>query len=459
MPSSQPRYELQTLLGATLPCTCGVEHTVHTQAIVLQRDALSQVAACAAQHLPGRHVLVVSDDITHAIAGQRVSQQLQQAGYDVQEHVLPSPPEGRVMADDDTIAAVRAGLRPETDFAVAVGAGTVNDLVKLATFQAGLPFLTCPTAVSVNGFTSAIAAVMSQGVKRTLPAHLPTAVVADVDVIAASPTLMRQAGLGDLLSKSVSSADWKLGHLIKGGYYCETPLRMVEQAEAACRDHAVEIGQGEPNGIAALTQGLLLSGLSMAGAGSSSPASGGEHLLSHYWDMTAHDRGREEHLHGCQVGVATLVTARLYDKLRQLQPEAIDWDGLRRTYPDWPQVERELRGVHGPLADEVLLEAQKKYMPLEAKQREWEWIRRHWRALWEELDAILMPSASLREILQAAGAPLTVRELGIGADELRTAFLHAKDIRGRYTVLDFAHDLGVLGPLCDAVLEESGALG
>jgi hypothetical protein len=60
--------------------------------------------------------------------------------------------------------------------------------------------------------------------------------------------------------------------------------------------------------------------------------------------------------------------------------------------------------------------------------------------------------------LLAAGAPTTVHELGISVEELRTAFLHAKDIRGRYTVLDFAHDLGVLEAMGEEVLHDSGVL-
>jgi hypothetical protein len=51
-----------------------------------------------------------------------------------------------------------------------------------------------------------------------------------------------------------------------------------------------------------------------------------------------------------------------------------------------------------------------------------------------------------------------MRELGISVTELRSAFLHARDIRGRYTVLDFAHDLGVLAAWCDDVLAQSGVL-
>ncbi|RMF94454.1 MAG: sn-glycerol-1-phosphate dehydrogenase [Nitrospinota bacterium] len=459
MSTPTPPFSIQQLLGKTLSCTCGVEHTIPTQAVIIAEGALEQVPSCCTRYLPGKQVLLVVDEVTYRIAGERVQKYLADAGYAVEPLFLRTRADGRVVADDENVAHVRTRIRDAIDFLVAVGAGTVNDVAKLASYQAERPYLVCPTAPSMNGFTSGIAAILSRGVKRTIPAHTPVAVVADLNILSTAPPAMIRAGLGDMISKPVSNADWKLTQLIKGGYYCEVPLRIVEEAEQACRANAAAIGQGEKGAIGILTEALILSGFSMVVAGSSSPASGGEHLLSHYWDMTAHWHGREENFHGAQVGVATLVSATLYEKLQRLDPQAIDWTALRRQYPDWEELEQSLHKIHGPLAVEVIAEARKKYLPLPEKEKEWQWIRENWDTIWQELSPILVPAARIREILLAAGAPTTMRELGIGAEELRTAFLHAKDIRGRYTVLDFAHDLGVLEGLCEEVLSESGVLG
>jgi glycerol-1-phosphate dehydrogenase [NAD(P)+] len=458
MDQSPHALALQDLLGRTLSCTCTGTHVVPTRAAILAAGALEQVGACAAQYLPGPRALLVDDDTTHGLAGARATALLQQAGYDVEVLTFAVPTDGRVVANDATVDVVQAAIQPDVNGCVAVGAGTINDVVKLASFRSGRPYLVCATAPSMNGYTSAIAAILSKGVKRTIPAHPPVAVIADLELLAAAPARMARAGLGDMLSKTVSTADWKLAYLIKGGYYCDLPLRLVEHAEQACRRSAEAIGRGAPEGIEALTEALLLSGISMVVAGSSSPASGGEHLLSHYWDMTAHWHGRQEQLHGAQVGVATLVTATLYEKLRALDPATIDLAALRRQYPEWSAQAQALRQLHGPLGDEIVAEARQKYVPLAQKECEWTYVLEHWHAIWEELAAILTPAAQLREILLAAGAPTSIRELGISAAELRTAFLHARNIRGRYTVLDFAHDLGVLEAWCDDVLAESGVL-
>ena len=450
---------LEGLLGQRPPCSCDVEHVVPTRAVSLGAGALNDLAALCGRFVHGQTALVVDDQTTHDIAGRRVERMLERAGYRVAHHTLQPSYGERLIASDHTVESVQALIQSDIDFLVAVGAGTVNDIVKLASFRAHRPYIVCCTAPSMNGFTSAIAAILSKGVKRTVAARPPMAVVADLDILVTAPLLMMRAGLGDMLSKPVSTADWKLAHLIKGEYYCNLPLRIVEQAEQACRRHAEAIGRAAVQGVHSLTEALLLSGISMVVAGSSSPASGGEHLLSHYWDMTAHWYGREEHLHGAQVGVATLVTATLYEKLQQLHPAAIDLQRLRRDYPDWPALEPELRRIHGPLGDAVVAEARKKYVPLAQKEREWQFIVEHWQTIWDALRGILMPARHIREVFLAAGAATTIGALGISVEELRLAFMHARDIRGRYTVLDFAHDLGVLEALADEVLEDSGVIG
>lgn len=458
MTKPDENLQLSDLAAKTFACTCGIDHTIAVQEMLLQQDALPQIADVVRRHLPGKNGLLIADAVTYPLAGNRTLEYLADADYNLGVLLLPARPDGHVVADDQTVDYVYRHISPSIDFLLAVGSGTVNDVAKLASFKAERPYLVCPTAPSMNGFTSAVAAILSGGVKRTMAAHLPVAVVADVGVLSTAPTVMMRAGLGDLISKPVSNADWRLAHMIKGEYYCDLPLRLVEQAERACRQHAVAIGQGTIMGAQTLTEALLRSGCSMAIAGSSSPASGGEHLLSHYWDMTAHWHGRQENFHGAQVGVATLVTATLYEKLRQVDPGQIDVIDLSRQYPTWAQYESAMQHIHGPLAAAVIPEAQKKYMALEQKEAEWHFIVENWSAIWQQLDAILSPAADIREILSQAGAPTTISELGVGEEELRTAFLHARDMRGRYTVLDFAHDLGLLSTLCDEVLQSSGVL-
>ncbi len=452
------KYSIENLLGKTIPCTCGVKHAICTKEVIIAENALGEIASCCKQCLPGKRVLLVADQVTWRVAGERVAKNLETAEYSVEVLCLQAGRNKQVTADDKNVHLVRNAICPGIDFLIAVGAGSINDLVKLASYQSGRPYIVVPTAPSMNGYTSNIAAIMSKGIKRTMPAHAPVGVVADLQILATAPEDMVQAGLGDMLSKPVANADWKLSHLIKGEYYCGFPLHIVQEAEHTCRTHAMAIGSGERAAIRILTEALIFSGFSMVIAGSSAPASGGEHLISHYWDMTAHRYGREKRLHGAQVGVATLVTSTLYEKIRQLEPENINMTRLRKQYPNWETQSRKLQKIHGSLAKKVVTEARKKYLPLSKIEREWTFILENWQTIWKELTPCLIPSARIKKILVQAGAPTTVRELGISAHELGHAFLHARDIRSRYTILDFAADLGVLESFSQDVLEESGVL-
>ena len=60
-------------------------------------------------------------------------------------------------------------------------------------------------------------------------------------------------------------------------------------------------------GIRLLATGLLLNGIAMEIAGSSRPASGSEHLISHALDLIS----ARPRLHGLQVGVASYVVSLL----------------------------------------------------------------------------------------------------------------------------------------------------
>ena len=93
---------------------------------------------------------------------------------------------------------------------------------------------------------------------------------------------MIAAGLGDLLSRSVSLADWYLSHRLSGTEFSAETTALVEESGRLCDGLASELPNRAPIAIARLMTALLISGEAMAQAGSSAPASGAEHLISHY---------------------------------------------------------------------------------------------------------------------------------------------------------------------------------
>jgi glycerol-1-phosphate dehydrogenase [NAD(P)+] len=118
-----------------------------------------------------------------------------------------------------------------------------------------------------------------------------------------------------------------------GDYFCGIPVAVAEEAVITSIRQADTIRANKPDGLSVLIDALLRSGIAMVLAGSSSPASGGEHLISHLWDMTAHWMGRTPALHGQQTRVTTLISLALFQKILSLEPEVIQRKDVNPEYP------------------------------------------------------------------------------------------------------------------------------
>ncbi|MBN2526450.1 MAG: sn-glycerol-1-phosphate dehydrogenase [Deltaproteobacteria bacterium] len=447
---------LEKLAGFATRCACGKIHSIDIQKFGIGEGAIGHVGELANSLITVKKAGLVADAITLSVAGHDVQERLQSSGFEVTLCVVPDGEGGRPHATYETVLDVERQLH-QTDFIVAVGSGTINDLGKLASYRLGIPYLVVATAPSMNGYTSAIAAIMKDGLKQTVDCHQPVAVIADIDILKRAPAHLVQAGLGDLESKPVSTADFMLSSLLRGTYYCPVPGQVVAEAEARAAACAADLAHGDIHAIRVLTEALLLSGCSMKLAGSSSPASGGEHLISHYWDMTAQNENRVEGFHGAQVGVATIVTATLYEYLRQLSPDSIDIDTLVSTRLSAADERRAVIKRHGVFGELAADEMQQKRLDDDAYRFELEYVKSHWDDIWKSL-SMLKSAAEIRAVLQAAQCPVTVEALGLSDAQLKYSFLHAREIRGRFTVLDFAADLGVHGNAAAQVLSDSHCL-
>lgn len=281
--------------------------------IALKSGALVE----AAEYVSDKYnsVVLVADSITFAAAGRELRERLASAGGDIAVTVtlVHANGVGDVVADEASVVQVLLDLqRSEADALVAVGAGTIHDIVRYAAYTGGVDFISVPTAPSVDGFTSKGAPLLIRGEKITVAAVGPAAIFADIAVLRQAPAPMIAAGFGDMLGKLTSLFDWEFGHLAGGESYDPFVAAITEQALEICLAHVEAIGARTEEGIAVLMQALIDSGLAMLIFGQSHPASGAEHHLSHYWEMAFIREGRKQLLHGAKVGVACAVIADLY---------------------------------------------------------------------------------------------------------------------------------------------------
>ena len=432
-----------------------------TQRVTLERDLLGRVEPFVADLLPEGHWLVVADATTWEVAGAQVEAGLREAGRATSRYLIePGDGEEVPVADDAKVELLRAALvasrAEEAPVAalIAVGAGTVNDIAKMAAFKADLPYAVVGTAPSMNGYTSSIAALLSDGVKTTQPCRAPVACLADLDVMAESPYRMIASGLGDLISKPVSNADWRLSFRLLDAHYADNVMVLVDEAARLLEGVAPGLAARDPEAVGRLTASLCLSGLAMSVAGTSAPASGGEHLISHYIDMTHFAFGEPHDFHGCQVGVGTITTAALYEKLAALDPSTIDVDALVRGWTPWDEHRQRLEAHFGKLASAVLPHAEAAYPSPEQLRDRLTRLVTHWDDIIADVRTTLRTAADIRGELLQARCPVTFEQIHVAPARARDAIRRSKDIRARYTILHLAAELGHLDAWADEVLAE-----
>src|SRR6056297_721710 len=217
------------------------------------------------------------------------------------------------------------GLPARCDAVVGIGGGRALDVAKYVAFLASKPYVAVPTSLSNDGFSSPGASLTVAGRRRSLPSALPYGVVVDTTVCGQAPLPLWHSGVGDLVAKITAVHDWKLAFHAVG-----TP---VNGLAALLSDATVHQFTSSPNrddeGVRLLATALLLNGIAMEICGSSRPASGSEHLISHALDELTPG----QHLHGIQVGVATYMVSRLQgqgtDRIATVLDRTGFWDTVR----------------------------------------------------------------------------------------------------------------------------------
>jgi glycerol-1-phosphate dehydrogenase [NAD(P)+] len=424
-------------------CQCGTSHRVETQTIVVAEDANEQLASFAASQ-GWRDAVLIMDPNTEEAAGSRVARELEGAGVRVVP--LRFPNRTGLRADGEALAAARESIRRnEGGGVVAVGSGVITDITRYAAHLEDRGFVSVPTAASMDGYASGVAAMELGGVKVTFPARAPQAIFADPVVIAAAPPEMTRSGLGDLLGKATARTDWLAAHLLYGETFCpEADARVLAPLTYAAKQ-ADAVLSGEPAAIERLLEGLVQSGIAMAMMGNSRPASGCEHLASHFWDLLA-ARGLRRHApHGLQVGYATQFAMRLQRFAfaggvpTLATPHAHELLGAGAR--DWL----------GEPASEIVDAMAEKRDFVVAGAAHWPGQGR-WEALRSRVAAALELFPTVETAFAAAEIPPEPGFLGVDAPILRATFRYACRLRARYTVLDFLEGQGVLEDALDVAL-------
>jgi glycerol-1-phosphate dehydrogenase [NAD(P)+] len=432
-----------------------------TEAVVIGAGVLDRVADVFADAFGDRPAVVVADGHTWEVAGSSVHARLADAGREVRDpYRFPAAP--TLYADYDNIRTLIDALRDVDATPVAVGSGTLNDIVKRASHELERPYLCVATAASMDGYTAFGAAITKEGYKQTMTCPAPRAVLADVDVLTRAPAPMTSAGYADLLAKIPAGADWILADALEVEPIDEAVWDLVQSGLRSATGRPAELDAGDAEAMDALIEGLVMSGLAMQAASSSRPASGAEHQFSHLWEMEHLGQDDDPPLsHGFKVGLGSIATSALYERELARDLSALDVDAAVDAWPAWDEVERQVRSEHTePGLDEAAVaETKAKYVSGDELRARLGLLRERWPGLRERLSEQLLRASGSRGRRAAAGAPTSPADIGLDVDRFRTTYRRAQMIRRRFTILDLCQQAGILDECVEELFARDGFWG
>jgi glycerol-1-phosphate dehydrogenase [NAD(P)+] len=350
---------------------------------------------------------------------------------------------GTVRADEETVEQSVAEVG-EHRLLVSVGSGTLTDIAKVTALRTGSHHVAVQTACSINGFIADRSVLVIAGAKRTVHSRWPDILVADTDILASAPWQLNLAGVGDLSTVPNAVAEWRLaarfGH---GPRYHPAVVDDVLAAHDVLPELARAARDAEPAGIADLARLLAVSGLSMGIVGSTAPASGTEHAVSHLMEMARTRQGRPAAAHGMQVTVATRLAVRVWqlvdatigsgDAKVRIPEEATSRDAVGRAFAEFnPRTAEECWTAYSAKRDWLLAHQS----AVEALVFEWDGFAR---------SLALASPEQFDEISNASGLPTLAQDLGVGYDDdlLFWALRNSHLLRDRISIVDLADLLGV----------------
>ena len=448
-----------------------LKETPDTKACRLGPGVTERVADLFKDLFPeARRALVVDDVNTKRVSGDRVIALLKAAGIEVVEHTI-NPDGSWFHATYDKVEEVRDAIKAAMPAVpVAVGSGTVNDLVKRGSEEAGVRYLVVGTAASMDGYTSFGASITKDGMKQTLPCRAPLGALVDSQVSAEAPKEMTASGYADLLAKIPAGADWILADAIAAAlpetekHGCERihPLawKCVQGPLRASLANPAGVATGDEGEIRKLSEGLIMSAFAMQASGTSRPASGTEHQVSHYWDMEDLSFEGKPVSHGFKVGIGTLISTATIEFLLGQDLANLD---VAETVAKWPKTFEELKAtfpsVYGNRPDHIRRaesEMAKKYSTPDELRRELTFVKSAWPELSKRLKAQIMPFDEVRACLKAVGAPYEPEMIGVSRAKFRETYRGVPYMRARYFSLDLVSRLGLTDALLDRLFGPGG---
>ena len=428
------------------PCPCGKVHTIAIDEVVVGSGVVNRLPEFVKKY--GKRPFVVADVNTYRAAGEKVCKLLEGENIPFGSFVFKDT---ALEPDERAVGAAFMHYDASCDVIVGVGSGVINDICKILSNISGHPYIIVGTAPSMDGYASATSSMSRDGVKVSLNSRCADVIIGDTDILKTAPDHMLRSGLGDMLAKFVSIAEWRIANIITGEYYCEEVAQLIRSAVKKCVDNAQGLLRREDAAIEAVFEGLVIGGVAMAYAGVSRPASGVEHYFSHVWDMRGLEFGTKVDLHGIQCAMATMKAVELYEKVMEYTPDYEKAKAYVEKFDlhDW---NHQLRRFLGSSAEAMIaLEVKEGKYRKDTHEARFRLIVENWNTILEILKQELPAAEQLKNLLDQVGISTDLTTIGVDSVCAKQTFRTTKDIRDKYVLSRLAWDLGILEDLCESL--------
>src|SRR2546422_8943216 len=203
--------------------------------IVIGHEALHAVGEVCQSLKLGKKALIVADENTLKIAGKTVEKELTARKIRTSVFLIPDATWEEVRDGEERI---RKGA---FEFALGVGGGRSIDVAKCSSFNAGVPFVSVPTAASHDGVVSSRASIQKAGEKASIGAQTPIAVIMDTGVIAESPFRLLASGCGDIISNLAAVNGWCPARELRNEYFSSYAAALSELGALAVVENRSKI--------------------------------------------------------------------------------------------------------------------------------------------------------------------------------------------------------------------------
>lgn len=319
-------------------CPCGRAHEFTTKVIKCESGLVKRVGKELKEAGFPRKILFMADENTLK-AADGILESLD--GFCITEKIYKDLRVADMRNVEDIISKL-----DDVDGVVACGTGSLHDTARLACARADKPLCLFATAPSMDGFASNGAPITDGNFKSTILAKCPEVILADNEILAKSPAELKSAGFGDMIGKYVGLIDWEVSTLLSGEYWCDKVAGLTRSATDEIFALADKVTKEDEETAGEIFNALLKTGIGMSFTKTSRPASGTEHILSHFWECKKLLDGKISDFHGKKVGVATLLIMEEYERLANIDKvrahkEKVDWEEVKSIYgPLYPEVEK-----------------------------------------------------------------------------------------------------------------------